>query len=166
MKKKIFKFLFIFGLICFAIGTIAVVGIFTYYSFKVPKHTNLEDYQPSITSRLYSSDGILLKEYADEIKHHVETFLYNEKMDFNIDVYYESEKLHNCGITYDIAFLDIEMEPYSGIAIAKELKSINPYITIFIITSYNKYRHNSTRSLSKLFYKRINFIYFQIIRIY
>ena len=66
MKKKIFKFLFIFGLICFAIGTIAVVGIFTYYSFKVPKHTNLEDYQPSITSRLYSSDGILLKEYADE----------------------------------------------------------------------------------------------------
>ena len=79
------------------------------------------------------------KEYDDEIKHHVETFLYNEKMDFNIDVYYESEKLHNCGISYDIAFLDIEMEPYSGIAIAKELKSINPYITIFIITSYNKY---------------------------
>lgn len=66
MKKKIFKFLFFFGLICFAIGTIAVVSVFIYYSFKVPKHTNLEDYQPSITSRLYSSNGILLKEYADE----------------------------------------------------------------------------------------------------
>ncbi len=66
MKKKIFKFLFFFGLICFAIGTIAVVSVFVYYSFKVPKHTNLEDYQPSITSRLYSSNGILLKEYADE----------------------------------------------------------------------------------------------------
>lgn len=66
MKRKIFKFLFFFGLVCFAIGTIAVVSVFVYYSFKVPKHTNLEDYQPSITSRLYSSNGILLKEYADE----------------------------------------------------------------------------------------------------
>lgn len=66
MKKRIFKYLFLAGLICFAIGTLAILLIFIYYSFKVPKHTNLEDYQPPITSRLYSSNGILLKEYADE----------------------------------------------------------------------------------------------------
>ena len=66
MKKKIFKFLFLGGLICFAIATLVVFIVFVYYSFKVPRHTDLESYQPPITSRLYSSNGILLKEYADE----------------------------------------------------------------------------------------------------
>ena len=66
MKKKIFKYLFIFGLFCCVIGFIGVCGVFMYYSFNLPKHTKLEDYQPPITSRLYSSDGVLLKEYANE----------------------------------------------------------------------------------------------------
>lgn len=79
------------------------------------------------------------KAYADEIKHHIEVFLYNKKIESKIDLYYESEKIHGGNTSYDIAFLDIEMGMYSGIDIAKELIAINPYITIFIITSYNKY---------------------------
>lgn len=79
------------------------------------------------------------KAYADDIKHHIEIFLYNKNIESKIDVYYGSEKIHGTKTFYDIAFLDIEMGKYSGIDIAKELKDINPYITIFIITSYNKY---------------------------
>lgn len=66
MKKKIFKFLFLSGVFCFIAGVLAVCCIFMYYSINLPEHTNLENYQPPITSRLYSSDGILLKEYANE----------------------------------------------------------------------------------------------------
>ena len=38
-----------------------------------------------------------------------------------------------------MAFLDVEMETYSGIEVAQKLKAKNPYIVIFIVTSYDKY---------------------------
>lgn len=66
MKKKIVKFLLFSFILCFIIGSIFVGCVILYYSTKLPKYTHLKNYQPSITSRLYSSDGILLKEYADE----------------------------------------------------------------------------------------------------
>ncbi|MDR1425384.1 MAG: PBP1A family penicillin-binding protein [Rickettsiales bacterium] len=52
------------------IATLAVIGtlygLFVYYSRSLPRHSKLEDYQPPITSRVYSSDGLLLREYAEE----------------------------------------------------------------------------------------------------
>lgn len=66
MKRKIFKYLFIFGLLCAVVGFVGVCGIFIYYGRNLPQYTSLENYQPAITSRLYSSDGVLLKEYANE----------------------------------------------------------------------------------------------------
>jgi penicillin-binding protein 1A len=65
-KRKIIKYLFLLCFFGFITGTIAVVCVFFYFSFSLPKHTKLEDYQPPITSRVYSSDGILLREYAKE----------------------------------------------------------------------------------------------------
>ncbi len=64
--KKLFKFLFLLFLISFILIIVTVGCIFAYYSFNLPKHTELEKYQPPVTTRLYSSDGILLKEYAEE----------------------------------------------------------------------------------------------------
>lgn len=64
--KKLFKFLFILFLVGFLLFLICIGGVFVYYSFNLPKHTELEKYQPPITTRLYSSNGILLKEYAEE----------------------------------------------------------------------------------------------------
>jgi len=43
------------------------------------------------------------------------------------------------GLGTDIAFLDIEMGPVSGIAIAKKLQSYNPKINIVFVTGYNEY---------------------------
>ena len=77
--------------------------------------------------------------YADEIKRIIEVLLYNKMIKFEIDTYYSSQEIYNRTTTYDIAFLDIEMPPYSGIEIAKKLKAANPHIVIFIITSYNQY---------------------------
>ncbi|MEG0340478.1 MAG: response regulator, partial [Oscillospiraceae bacterium] len=39
----------------------------------------------------------------------------------------------------DIAFLDINMSDVDGIAIAKQLKQVNPEINIIFVTAYKKY---------------------------
>lgn len=77
--------------------------------------------------------------YVDEIQRFVKSFFGDKSIEVDIDTYYNSKELYECNNIYDIAFLDIEMEPYSGIQIAKQIKQINPHVVIFIITSYNKY---------------------------
>lgn len=77
--------------------------------------------------------------YVDEIKRMTEGFLENEISELQIYPFYNSEELYHSTETFDIAFLDIEMPPYSGIEVAKKLKEANPHIIIFIITSHNQY---------------------------
>jgi len=64
--KKFLKFLSI----GFTVGCILVVASVLYiaghYSKDLPDHEQLRKYNPSITTRLYSGDGLLLKEYAEE----------------------------------------------------------------------------------------------------
>ena len=55
--------LFFFG--CFVAAAIVFIVIL-HYSMDLPDYKQLEDYQPKITSRLYSADGSLLAEYAQE----------------------------------------------------------------------------------------------------
>jgi len=69
----------------------------------------------------------------------VKNILYEKNITPQIDIYLDSREVYSCGNSYDIAFLDVNMEYFSGIEIAKQLKSINPYIIIFIITSYDQY---------------------------
>lgn len=77
MKKErksssIFKKIFIFFVFIFLISCAGVFSLFLYYSFHLPDVSNLDKYEYNITSRLYSEDGILLKEYADEKRIFVE----------------------------------------------------------------------------------------------
>jgi penicillin-binding protein 1A len=65
-KGKIFKFLFLFIVFCAIISSIAIGGVFVYYSYKLPDSSKLKDYQYPLMTRLYSEDGVLLKEYAEE----------------------------------------------------------------------------------------------------
>lgn len=64
--KKFFSFLFY----CFLFGTIfTIFGIWfivLYYSEQLPDMDKINEYNPPLTSRLYSVDGVLLKEYAEE----------------------------------------------------------------------------------------------------
>ena len=77
--------------------------------------------------------------FANEIKLNVARILSERRIPTNLDTLTNSKDAYDCNTFYDIAFLDIEMLPYSGIEIAKKLKEINPYIIVFIITSYDKY---------------------------
>lgn len=64
--KKLIKFGIIFGIIC-GIS----ISIFAFYFVKetikdLPDYEQLRNYQPNITSRLYSADGLMISEYAKE----------------------------------------------------------------------------------------------------
>ena len=64
--KKFFSFLFY----CFLFGTIftifAIWFVVLYYNDRLPDIEKINAYNPPLTSRLYSVDGVLLKEYAEE----------------------------------------------------------------------------------------------------
>ncbi|MDR0571786.1 MAG: PBP1A family penicillin-binding protein [Rickettsiales bacterium] len=65
-KGKVIKFLLIFLTFCFIIGGIGLSVVVAYYSFDLPDIEKLRNYEYQLTTRLYSEDGILLKEYAEE----------------------------------------------------------------------------------------------------
>lgn len=79
------------------------------------------------------------RKYVEEIESKVKAILCEQNVNAEFDLYRISTDIYNCGKFFDIAFLDIEMSPYSGIEVAQRLKEINPYIVIFIITSYENY---------------------------
>ncbi|MDR2777436.1 MAG: PBP1A family penicillin-binding protein [Rickettsiales bacterium] len=66
MLKKIIGLLARIVYIAILATIVTLYGLFVYYSRSLPRHSELEDYQPPITSRVYSSDGVLLREYAEE----------------------------------------------------------------------------------------------------
>lgn len=55
-----------FGFLCLIAGIIGVIGIFTYYSYGLPDHKTLKNYEPPIVTRVYAADGRLMAEYAQE----------------------------------------------------------------------------------------------------
>ena len=64
--KKFFRFIFYTCIFGFIFTIFAIWAIILHYSVGLPSIRQLKDYSPNVTSRLYSSDGILLKEYAEE----------------------------------------------------------------------------------------------------
>jgi len=48
------------------LGVAAVAGVYYYFAPGLPDHKQLTDYQPAMTTRLYTGDGRLLAEYAKE----------------------------------------------------------------------------------------------------
>lgn len=79
------------------------------------------------------------RKYAQETESKVKAILGEQNITADFDLYFSSADIFGCGKFYDIVFLDIEMQPYSGIEVAKKLKEINPYMIIFMITSYDRY---------------------------
>ncbi len=65
-KKRVFKILFYLFVTLFIVGLVAIFSTIAYFSKDLPNHKKLKDYNPPVTTRLYSSDGKYLKEYAKE----------------------------------------------------------------------------------------------------
>ena len=77
--------------------------------------------------------------YATEIKNTVSRVFESRHVSGSFDLFSDSNEVWNKQTLYDIAFLDIQMLPHSGIAVAKKLKAENQNIIIFFITSFDQY---------------------------
>ncbi|MDD2839633.1 MAG: PBP1A family penicillin-binding protein [Rickettsiales bacterium] len=66
MKKQTIKIYFYIITSLFIVGVVLMFSIIAYYSKDLPNYKKLRDYNPILTTRLYSSDGKFLKEYAKE----------------------------------------------------------------------------------------------------
>ena len=79
------------------------------------------------------------KLYTQEIFNNVKNLLDEKQIQSKIYSFTDSSLVYSGDSFYDLAFLDVEMQPYSGIETARKLKAINKSIVIFFITSYDKY---------------------------
>lgn len=77
--------------------------------------------------------------YVEELNSHITEFMKSRHLSFETDQYFTPEEIMKNEVSYDIAFLDIEMGKISGISLARELKSRNEKTVVFFVTSYSNY---------------------------
>lgn len=78
--------------------------------------------------------------FVDELKEKIERFA--NQRHFVCDIYATNNpvEVENDGNIYQIAFLDIQMEPIDGLALAKILKKRNKKTVLFFTTAYDVYQ--------------------------
>ena len=69
--RQLLIFIFVFFLTLSLVVMSGISYLFYYYKDNVPSHENLLHYEPSISTRFYSYDGKLLKQYAKEARVYV-----------------------------------------------------------------------------------------------
>ena len=75
----------------------------------------------------------------NEIKYALSNYFDEKLIDAAIYDYNNGEDLLNSEITFDMAFLDVEMPMLDGIETGKALKQKHPNIVIFMITAFSDY---------------------------
>jgi penicillin-binding protein 1A len=63
---RFFGFLFAAGTILFVVGVAAAAGLLWHFSKDLPDYSQLQDYEPPVTTRVHAADGSLVAEYARE----------------------------------------------------------------------------------------------------
>lgn len=81
--------------------------------------------------------------YLSDLKLHVEQYMNNRFAKFTIDATTSSNEIFYNNSSYDLVFLDIEMDEINGISLAKELKKRNNKVVLFFITAYNGYQDDA-----------------------
>ena len=78
-------------------------------------------------------------EYIKELKAHIEEYMKNRLVWYELEETTDPHDVLESKQSYDLAFLDIQMNETNGISLAKELKTRNSKVVVFFITSYNQY---------------------------
>lgn len=75
----------------------------------------------------------------DNIVKHLDFFSQDNNIDFEQNIFTDSEALLSSNTKFDIAILDVEMDKMSGIELGGELRKRNPHIILIYVTAYRKY---------------------------
>ncbi|MFN3659374.1 MAG: penicillin-binding protein 1A [Pseudolabrys sp.] len=66
LMLRFFGFLFAAGTILFVVGVAGAAGLLWHFSKDLPDYSQLQDYEPPVTTRVHAADGSLVAEYARE----------------------------------------------------------------------------------------------------
>ena len=78
---------------------------------------------------------------ADEIKKHVECYFTRREVPHKIYVFTDGQAAARSEVKFDIAFLDIEIGPVSGLDVGKAMRKNNPNIVFY--SCYGVFRNTS-----------------------
>lgn len=81
--------------------------------------------------------------YLSDITSHVGEYMKNRFIECSITSTTDPSSVLQDTNRYDLAFLDIQMEPIDGIALAKELRKRNAKLILFFITNYEEYQDDA-----------------------
>ena len=100
MFKKVLLNLFWTGIISGVMGAISVIAVIIYFSYDLPQITSLNDYRPSVPSKIYSKDGTLLAQFGKQDR---DIAPYEEMPKVLIDAFIsaeDSEFFNHKGVNY------------------------------------------------------------------
>lgn len=81
--------------------------------------------------------------FLDSLRVHVEEYMRNRYITCNVVATTCPQDILSSTDSYDLAFLDIQMDQIDGISLAKELKRRNGKVAIFFVTSYHEYQDDA-----------------------
>lgn len=81
--------------------------------------------------------------YLDQLSAHVKEYMNNHFIDCDITATTDPMSILKSNQSFELAFLDIQMEQVDGISLAKELKRRNNKLALFFVTNYNEYQDDA-----------------------
>lgn len=95
-------------------------------------------------------------QYLNSLRSHVQEYMNNRLIACNIVTATSPGEVLSGDMSFDLAFLDIQMDDMDGITLAKELKKRNGKLALFFITNHDEYQDdamdvNAFRFFSKPF---------------
>jgi len=75
-----------------------------------------------------------------EIKNIIEKYAFEKKVIATVEVYQNGKKLLEDSKSFDVVFLDIDMNDMNGITIAKEIRETDKDVKIIFVTNYTDYQ--------------------------
>lgn len=81
--------------------------------------------------------------YLNDLKNHVEEYMKNRYIQYDITTTCNPLDVLSLDTTFDLAFLDIQMNELDGMSLAVELKKRNEKVVIFFITSFKDFQDDA-----------------------
>lgn len=83
------------------------------------------------------------RQYTDSLEQYVNKYMTARNANFEVETVCDPKIVLNNNTTYQLVFLDIQMNEIDGISLAKVLKERNSKVVIFFVTSFKDYQDDA-----------------------
>lgn len=92
--------------------------------------------------------------YLDVLKTHIQEYMESRSINYKIVAVTDPLRILESEMSYDLAFLDVQMEGVDGITLAKRLRERNPVLALFFVTNYEIYQDDAMDCHAFRFFKK------------